>query len=78
VPTSRLEAFSDGVIAILITVMVLDLKTPEDATLGALLAAIVFACLRPAIADALYVAVAVGWLVPDRRIEKPLREVAAR
>jgi uncharacterized membrane protein len=34
--TSRLEAFSDGVIAILITIMVLELKTPEDATLGAL------------------------------------------
>jgi len=27
--TTRLEAFSDGVIAILITIMVLDLKTPE-------------------------------------------------
>ena len=27
--TSRLEAFSDGVIAILITIMVLELKTPE-------------------------------------------------
>ena len=29
--TTRLEAFSDGVIAILITIMVLELKTPEDA-----------------------------------------------
>ena len=28
--TTRLEAFSDGVIAILITIMVLELKTPED------------------------------------------------
>ena len=28
-PKSRLEAFSDGVIAILITIMVLELKTPE-------------------------------------------------
>src|SRR4029078_4501129 len=27
--TSRIEAFSDGVIAILITIMVLELKTPE-------------------------------------------------
>src|SRR6476619_1952238 len=29
--TTRLEAFSDGVIAILITIMVLELKTPEEA-----------------------------------------------
>ena len=32
--TSRLEAFSDGVIAILITIMVLELKTPHGADLG--------------------------------------------
>jgi len=32
----RLEAFSDGVIAILITIMVLDLKTPESTELSAL------------------------------------------
>ncbi len=34
--TNRLEAFSDGVVAILITIMVLELKTPEDATWAAL------------------------------------------
>jgi uncharacterized membrane protein len=33
----RLEAFSDGVIAILITIMVLELKTPSQPTLAALL-----------------------------------------
>ena len=32
----RLEAFSDGVLAIIITIMVLDMKAPEDTTLGAL------------------------------------------
>ena len=33
---ARLEAFSDGVIAILITIMVLELKVPHGADLGAL------------------------------------------
>jgi len=32
----RLEAFSDGVLAIIITIMVLELKTPHEATLEAL------------------------------------------
>src|SRR5262245_49741237 len=32
-PTSRLEAFSDGVLAIVITVMVLELNVPEEPTL---------------------------------------------
>jgi uncharacterized membrane protein len=34
---TRLEAFSDGVIAILITIMVLELKTPHEGSLAALL-----------------------------------------
>ena len=33
---NRLEAFSDGVIAIIITIMVLELKVPHGATLAAL------------------------------------------
>jgi uncharacterized membrane protein len=33
----RLLAFSDGVIAIIVTIMVLDLKVPREASLGALL-----------------------------------------
>jgi uncharacterized membrane protein len=33
---SRLEAFSDGVIAIILTIMVLDLKVPKEPTLAAL------------------------------------------
>ena len=35
---SRIEAFSDGVIAIIITIMVLELKRPEDVSLAALVA----------------------------------------
>ena len=34
--TTRLEAFSDGVLAIIITIMVLELKVPEEPTLHAL------------------------------------------
>jgi uncharacterized membrane protein len=34
--TNRLEAFSDGVIAIIITIMVLELKAPHEPTLAAL------------------------------------------
>jgi uncharacterized membrane protein len=37
VSTSRLEAFSDGVIAILITIMVLDLRPPESGSFEQLL-----------------------------------------
>lgn len=36
--TARLEAFSDGVIAVIITIMVLDLKAPGVPDVGALLA----------------------------------------
>ena len=34
--TSRLEAFSDGVLAIIITIMVLELKVPHGADMAAL------------------------------------------
>ncbi|HTR27510.1 MAG TPA: TMEM175 family protein [Terriglobales bacterium] len=37
-PTNRIEAFSDGVIAVIITIMVLELKAPHDTTFPALLA----------------------------------------
>ncbi len=52
---ARLEAFTDGVLAILIYV-----------------AAIPLAFVNPWISDALYVAVALIWIVPDRRIENRL------
>jgi len=35
-PKSRLEAFSDGVLAIVITIMVLELKVPHGADFKAL------------------------------------------
>jgi uncharacterized membrane protein len=34
--TNRLEAFSDGVIAVIITIMVLELRVPRDTTLASL------------------------------------------
>jgi uncharacterized membrane protein len=36
---TRLEAFSDGVIAIIITIMVLELKVPNEADFAVLLPA---------------------------------------
>ena len=43
--SNRLEAFSDGVIAIIITVMVLEMKVPHGSDLGALLPVVpVFLC----------------------------------
>lgn len=35
--TERLGAFSDGVIAVIITIMVLELKAPDEPTFSALL-----------------------------------------
>jgi len=37
ITTSRLEAFSDGVIAIIVTIMVLQLTAPAQPTFSALL-----------------------------------------
>ena len=38
--TQRLEAFTDGVIAIIITIMVLEIKVPHDATAAAFLSSL--------------------------------------
>ena len=69
---NRLEAFSDGVIAIIITIMVLELKVPHGDN---------FAALKPLlpvflsyVLSFLYVLVALWWLIPDRRIERALGE----
>ena len=61
----RLEAFSDGVIAILITIMALELRVRRSAEVAALLP------LAPVFLS--YVLVAVIWLAPDLRIERRLR-----
>ena len=58
----RLEAFSDGVIAILITIMVLELKVPHGAELSD---------LRPLLP--IFLTYGLIWLVPDRRIESHLQ-----
>jgi TMEM175 potassium channel family protein len=55
---NRLEAFSDGVLAIIITVMVLELKRPDSSQFSALWA------LAPILL----------WLAPDRRIERALSD----
>jgi len=45
-----------------------------NVSIGAFLAAIPLAFVHPSVANALYVAVALLWLVPDRRIERALAE----
>jgi uncharacterized membrane protein len=45
--SARLEAFSDGVIAIIITIMVLELKIPEGRTLDALLQQLIIRAQGP-------------------------------
>jgi uncharacterized membrane protein len=52
----RLEAFSDGVIAIIITIMVLELRPPHGSDIHW-------------VSDAVYAGIAAMWFVPDRRIE---------
>lgn len=67
---NRLEAFSDAVLAIIITIMVLELKVPHGADLGTL--APLLTLWTQWIAVALYVVVALIWLIPDPRIERAL------
>jgi uncharacterized membrane protein len=43
-PTNRLEAFSDGVFAIIITIMVLELRAPPETTLAALVPLLPHVC----------------------------------
>jgi TMEM175 potassium channel family protein len=71
--TSRLEAFSDGVIAIIVTIMVLELRAPAQPTLPALLkVAPVF--LSYALS---FLVVAIMWVNHHHMIHA-VREVSAR
>ena len=73
--TDRLAAFSDGVLAIIITIMVLELKVPPADAASPHAASL--ADLKPLL-PVFYsyvlssVFVALLWLVPDRRIERTL------
>ena len=86
---NRLEAFSDGVLAIIITLLlqrrIIAHQGPNSLLAAAVgrdwkgklspvlyLLAIPLAFVSPWIADALFVFVALLWLIPDRRIERRL------
>jgi uncharacterized membrane protein len=78
--TQRLEAFTDGVVAIIITIMVLELPVPREAGMDALKPSLVlFAAYALAVAAAfvwvplsiaIYLAIAGMWLIPDKRFER--------
>ena len=71
--TSRLEAFSDGVIAIIVTIMVLELRAPAQPTLPALLkVAPVFLSYGLS-----FLVVAIMWVNHHHMIHA-VREVSAR
>ena len=71
--TSRLEAFSDGVIAVIITIMVLELKVPRDPTPQSLLA-IAPSLLVYALS---FLTVAIMWVNHHHFIEKAKNADAA-
>jgi uncharacterized membrane protein len=71
--TGRLEAFSDGVIAIIVTIMVLELRAPAQPTLSALLkVAPVFISYGLS-----FLVVAIMW-VNHHHLIHAVREVSAR
>jgi uncharacterized membrane protein len=71
----RLEAFSDGVLAIIITIMVLEMKTPHAAEPSALrpLAAVFVSYVL----SFLYLGIYWSHLVPGFAFRRPLRPFLA-
>ena len=67
---NRVEAFSDGVLAIIITIMVLELKAPHASELDALEP--MLPVFLSYVLSFICVFVALLWLIPDRRIERVL------
>jgi uncharacterized membrane protein len=55
--TERIATFSDGMIAVIITIMVLELKAPEDPKLSAIVSLTELAALPVAIYAAIFVLV---------------------
>ncbi len=70
----RLEAFSDGAESPLANALGDDFKGKASVLCYAV--AIPLAFVQPWIACAIYVLIAVLWLIPDRRIEKVLSDRA--
>jgi uncharacterized membrane protein len=78
VSKTRLEAFTDGVIAIIITIMVLEVRTPHGTDVKGRASNLMYGLgIGLSFANrwagiAAYVAVALMWLIPDRRVERTL------
>jgi uncharacterized membrane protein len=64
--TTRLEAFSDGVLAIIITIMVLELKVPHAVELAALKP------LLPVLLSYFFLSLQPGWVKTNSRQSRPL------
>ena len=70
----RLEAFSDGVFAVVITITVLELKVPHGAEFSALapLVPVFMGHVLSFVMVGIHVLVALIWFAPDRRIERTI------
>jgi uncharacterized membrane protein len=76
VSKNRLEAFSDGVLAIIITIMVLEMKAPEEASFQALkplvpqLVIYLLSFFYMAIYWVFMALVMLMWFLPDQRAKE--------